>query len=65
MTHFGFHGNCFRCFQVAQNFFQQKPLFKDTAQMALFLVFNESVNTETALCAYLKLIFNGNYVGWA
>ena len=33
----------------------QKPLTKDTAQMALFLVFNESTNTKIAFCTYLKL----------
>ena len=29
--------------------FLQKPLIKDTAQMALFLVFNESATAKTAL----------------
>ena len=43
--------------------FLQTPLTKDTAQMALFLVFNESANTKKALCTYLKLIINGNFVG--
>ena len=46
-----------------KRFFLQKPLTKDTAQMALFLVFNESANTKKALCTYLKLIINGNFVG--
>ena len=36
---------------------------KDTAQMALFLVFNESATAEIALCTYLKLTLNGNFVG--
>ena len=44
-------------------FFLQNPLTKDTAQMALFLVFNESANTEIAFCTYLKLTLNGKYVG--
>ena len=48
-THFSFHGNCFRCFKVAQNSFVQKPLTKDTAQMALFLVLNESATAKIAL----------------
>ena len=30
-------------------FFLQKPLTKDVAQMALFLVFNESATAKTAL----------------
>ena len=46
-------------------FFLQKPLTQDTAQMALFLVFNESATAEIALCTYLKLTLNGNFVGWA
>ena len=47
MTHFGFHDNRVMCvFKVAQIFFLQKPLTKDTAQMALFLVFNESTNAK-------------------
>ena len=46
-------------------FFLQKPLTKDTAQMALFLVFNESTTAKTALCTYLKPTLNGNFVGWA
>ena len=51
-------------FNVAQNsFFLQKPLTKDTAQMALFLVFNESATVKLALCTYLKLTLNGNFVG--
>ena len=54
MTHFGFHGNRFRCFKVAQNsFFLQKPPTQDTAQMAIFLVFYESATAKVALCAYL------------
>ena len=31
--------------------------------MALFLVFNESANTKIALCTYLRLTLNRNYVG--
>ena len=44
--------------------FLQKPLTKVTAQMALFLVFNESATDKIALSTYLKLTFNGNFVGW-
>ena len=51
-------------FNVAQNFFLQKPLTKDTTQMALFLVFNESTTAKIALCTYLKPTFNGNFVDW-
>ena len=52
--------------KVAQNFlFPQKPLTKDTAQMASFLVFNESATAKIALCTYLKPTLNGNFVGWA
>ena len=46
-------------------FFLQKALTKNTAQMALFLVFNESATAKIALCSYLKLTLNGNVVGWA
>ena len=53
-------------FKVAQNsFFLQKPLTKVTAQMALFLVFNESATDKIAFCAYLKQTLNGNFVGLA
>ena len=53
-------------FKVAQNsFFLQKPLTKDTAQMALFLVFNESATAKITLCTYLKPPLNGTFVGWA
>ena len=64
MTHFDFHGNYLGRFKVAQNSFLQKPLTKDTAQMALFLVFNESVTAKIALFTYLKLTLNGNFVVW-
>ena len=50
-------------FKVAQKSFLQKPLTKDTAQMALFLVFNDIANTKIAFCTYLNLTFNGNYFG--
>ena len=46
-------------------FFSTKPLTKDTAQIALFMVFNESATSKIALCNYLKLTLNGNFVGWA
>ena len=52
-------------FKVAQIIFLQKPLTKNTAQIALFLVFNEGTNTKIDMCAYLRLTLNGNYVGWA
>ena len=66
MTRFRFHGNCFRCCKGgSKHFFLQKPLTKDTAQIALFLVFNESVTAKIALCTYLKLTLNGNFVDWA
>ena len=65
MTHFCFHGNHFRCFKVPQSLFSTKPLTKDTAKMALFLVFHESATAKIALCTYLKLTLHGNFVGWA
>ena len=66
MTHFGFYGNRVSCvFKVAQTFFLQKSLTKDTAQIALFLVFNEGTNAKIDLCTYVRLTLNGNYVGWA
>ena len=66
MTHFGFHGNCLGVFKVAQNSnFLQKPQTKDTAQMAIFLVFNENATAKIALCTYIKPTLNGNFVGWA
>ena len=63
MTHFGFHDNRFSVFKVAQIIFLQKPLTKDIAQMALFLVINESVTDKIALFTYLQSNLNGN-VGW-
>ena len=51
MTQFGFHGNRVWCiFKVAQIFISTKPLTKDTAQIALFLVFNESKNAKIDVC---------------
>ena len=38
---------------------------KYTVQIAIVLVFNESSNTKIAVYTYLKLTFDGNYVGWA
>ena len=55
--------NVLGVFKVAQNFFLQKPLTKDTAQIALFLEFNEGTNSKIDLCTYLRLTLNGNYVG--
>ena len=52
-------------FKVAQRFFLQKPQTKDTVQMALVLVFNESANTKIALCTYLRLTLHANHVDWA
>ena len=52
-------------FKVAQNSFLLKPLTKDTAQMALFLVLNESATAKIALCTNLKPTLDGNFVGWA
>ena len=51
--------------RLLKDIFLQKPLIKDTAQIALFLVFNEETNAKKDLCAYLRLNLNGNYVGWA
>ena len=58
-------------FKMAQTLsFYKKPLTKDTAQMSLFLVFNESATAKIALRTYLKRTYlkptiNENYVGWA
>ena len=52
-------------FKVVQKFFLQKPLTKDTAQIAIFLVFYESATAKIALCTYLNMTLNGNFVGWA
>ena len=52
-------------FKVAENSFSPKPLTKDTAQMTLFLVFNESATAKIALRTYLKPPLNGNFEGWA
>ena len=67
MTHFGFHGNRSQCvFKVAQTCLFYKNLqTKDTAQIALFLVFNVGKNAKIDLCTYLRLTLNENYVGWA
>ena len=67
MTHFGFHGTNVKCvFKVAQtSFVLQKPLTKDTAQIALFLVFHEGSNAKIDWCTYVRLTLNGNYVGCA
>ena len=48
-----------------KHLFLQKPLTKDTAQIALFLVFHEGTNAKIDLCTYVRLTLNGNYVGWA
>ena len=52
-------------FKVAQISFSTKPLTKDTAQIALFLVFHESATAEIALLTSLRMTPNGNFVGWA
>ena len=49
----------------SNNFVLQKPLTKDTAQTALFLVFNEGTNAKIDLGTYVRLTLNGNYVSWA
>ena len=46
-------------------FFPQKPLIKDTAQMALFVAFYESATAKIALCIYLRMTLKGNLVGLA
>ena len=46
-------------------FVLQKPLTKDTAQIALFLVFHEGTNAKIDLCTYVRLTLNGIYAGWA
>ena len=43
--------------------FLQKPQTKDTVQIAIVLVFNESANTKIALYTCLRLTLDGNYVG--
>ena len=48
-----------------ESFLLQTRLTEDTAEIALFLVFNEGTNAKKDLCIYLRLTFNGNYVGWA
>ena len=48
-----------------KSLFSTKPLIKDTAQMALFLVFNGSATAKIALWTYLRMTLNGNYVGLA
>ena len=67
MTHLGFHGARFRCFSrwVKTLFFLQKPLTKDTVQMALFWIYNASAKAKIALCTYLKSTLSENFVGWA
>ena len=65
MTHSRFHGNRFKCLRWLKGIFLQKPKTKDTVQMAIVLVFNESSNTKIALYTYLRLTLNGNYVYWA
>ena len=65
MTHFVVHGNHLSVLRWLKNIFLQKPQTKDTVQMAIVLVFNESENTKIALYTYLRPTLNGNYVGWA
>ena len=52
-------------FKVAQNIFSTKPLTKDAAPMAIFLIFNESATAKIALWTYLRMTLKGNFVGWA
>ena len=48
-----------------KSLFLQNTLTKETAQMALFLVFNESAAAKIAFWTYLRLTLNENCVGWA
>ena len=48
--------NHFKCFKVAQIYFPQNPQTKDTVQMAIVLVINETA-TKVALYTYLRLLF--------
>ena len=45
--------------------FLEKHVIKDTVQMALILVFNESAAAKIALWTYFRMTLNGNYVGLA
>ena len=65
MTHFGFHGNNFTILRWLKTIFLQKPDSKETAQLALILVFNENATAKIALCTYQKLTLYGNFVDWA
>ena len=66
MTHFGLMATGLGVISGGLKLFVlQKPLTKDTAQMALFLVSNESETAKIALCTYLKPTLNENFVGWA
>ena len=65
MTHFGFHGNHLSVYGGSTVFFLQKPQTKDTVQMAIVLVLNESSNNKIALYTYLRPTLNGYYVGWS
>ena len=64
MTHFGFHGNCFKCFKLAQRYFSTKTSNTTHSTNGNSLVFNKNARTKIALCTYLRLTLNGNYVGW-
>ena len=66
MTDFGFLVNRFRCLLGGSKAFSlQKPLIKDTVQMALILELNESQTAKIALWTYLRMTLNGNFVGLA
>ena len=57
--------NVLGVFKVAQKPSLQKPLTKDTAQTARFLVIYESKTAKIALYTYLRMTVNGSFVGWA
>ena len=63
MIHVHLHGNRFKCFKVAQRYFYAKPQIRGILQMAIVFVHNASSNTIIVVYTYLRLTFNGTYVG--
>ena len=61
MTYFSFHGTVSSVLRWLKGIFLQKLQTKETVQIALVLVFNESVNTKTPLYTYLRLNLNRNF----
>ena len=51
MTQLGYHGNHSNVLKWLKGIFLLKPKTKNTAQMAIVLVFNESAYTKIALYA--------------